>query len=255
MAQKVLQINLKTLSFFFRVFLINFLLALSVSGHAVQTASDKTWEEMKTHFPISKDVRKKLQLKCIAVEIIRQLDEPFIGYDWEIELFENPSANAFVLANGKIAIFTGIYRVATNQDELAMLIGHEVAHVTREHSRETINRKILTGLGRSVIEVATNGQMAIMMELLAAYGLDLPFERGQEFEADQEGLRLMAAAGFNPLAGFDFFRNMEKEHNIGNLEFLSTHPLSKHRRKMLARNLQKPLDLYAKTGKKPRCRY
>lgn len=133
-------------------FSIYFLLTFSVHANAfyfsetaVQSISDKTWEQMKASFPISNDLTKRLQIECIAFELIQQLDEPFSKYEWEIELFENPLANAFALANGKIGIYTGLYNVVKNQDELATIIGHEVAHVTSKHSHKKINRKILSG--------------------------------------------------------------------------------------------------------------
>jgi len=269
-SSKNIQNNLKTFSSFIRFFSINFLLTFSLNVHAVylsgqtvQSVSERTWEQMKASFPISSDLTKKLQIDCIANEIIKQVDEPFSRYEWEIELYENPAANAFALANGKIGIYSGLYSVAENQDELATIIGHEVAHVTSKHSHKKINRKILTGLTAAVSNVAigniiTNNQrqtIDMMTKMLATYGLDLPFERTQETEADLEGLRLMAAAGFNPLASLDVWKKMQEQGNSLNLEFLASHPLGRNRRKILARHLSKPLELYAKTKRRPRCTY
>ena len=247
-----------------------FLLTFSLHAHAfyfsetaVQSISDKTWEQMKASFPISNDLMKRLQIECIASEIIQQLDEPFSTYEWEIELFENPAANAFALANGKIGIYTGLYSVARNQDELATIIGHEVAHVTSKHSHKKINRKILSGFTAAISQAAISSIIAnhqtqsigMMTEVLATYGFDLPFERTQETEADIEGLRLMAAAGFNPLASLDVWKKMQEKGNNLNLEFLASHPLGRNRRKVLARQLSTPIELYAQTKRKPRCSF
>jgi len=247
---------------------LKLLLALSVNGHAVylseqgiQSVSETAWEQMKAYFPISEDFSKRAQLKCIAAEIIRQLDEPFIGYNWEVELFENPAVNAFALANGKIGIYTGLYSAAKNQDELATIIGHEIAHIINKHSHKGINRKIRTEAGMAISKVAigsyiTNSQIGtinIMTEMLSTYGLDLPFERNQETEADKEGLRLMAAAGFNPLASLDVWKKMQDEKNSQNLEFFSSHPLHRNRRKVLANQLSNPLKLYIDAERRPRC--
>ena len=251
-------------------FSVYLLLTFSLDAHAfylsentVQSVSDKTWEQMKASFPISNDLMKRLQIECIASEIIQQIDEPFSKYEWEIELFENPAANAFALANGKIGIYTGLYSVARNQDELATLIGHEVAHVTSKHSHKKINRKILSGFTAAISQAAISSIIAnhqtqsigMMTEVLATYGFDLPFERTQETEADIEGLRLMAAAGFNPLASLDVWKKMQEKGNSLNLEFLTSHPLGRDRRKVLARQLSTPIDLYAQTKRKPRCSF
>ena len=251
-------------------FSIYLLLTFSLHAHAfylsettVQSISDKTWEQMKASFPISNDLMKRLQIECIASEIVQQLDEPFSKYEWEIELFENPAVNAFALANGKIGIYTGLYSVARSQDELATIIGHEVAHVTSKHSHKKINRKILSGFTAAISQAAISSIIAnhqtqsigMMTEVLATYGFDLPFERTQETEADIEGLRLMAAAGFNPLASLDVWEKMQEKGNSLNLEFLRSHPLGRNRRTVLARQLSTPIDLYSQTKRKPSCSF
>ncbi len=265
-----LQINLEQRITCISAFSIYLLLTFSLHAHAfylsettVQSISDKTWEQLKASFPISNDLIKRLQIECIVSEIVQQLDEPFSKYEWEVELFENPAANAFALANGKIGIYTGLYSVARNQDELATIIGHEVAHVTSKHSHKKINRKILSGFTAAISQAAISSIIAnhqsqsigMMTEVLATYGLDLPFERTQETEADIEGLRLMAAAGFNPLASLDVWKKMQEKGNSLNLEFLRSHPLGRNRRKTLARQLSTPIDLYSQTKRKPRCSF
>tara|TARA_Y100001970_G_C14215431_1_gene849371 strand:- start:596 stop:1435 length:840 start_codon:yes stop_codon:yes gene_type:complete len=264
------QIKLEQPMSYISAFPLYFLLTVSLDANAfyfsetaVQSISDKTWEQMKASFPISNNLMKRLQIECIASKVIQQLDEPFSKYEWEIELFENPTANAFALANGKIGIYTGLYSVASNQDELATIIGHEVAHVTSKHSHKKINRKILSGFTTAISEVAISDIIAnhqtqsisMMTEILATYGFDLPFERTQEIEADIEGLRLMAEAGFNPLASLDVWKKMQEKGNALNLEFLASHPLGRSRRKILARQLSTPIELYAQTKRKPSCSY
>ena len=96
---------------------------------------------------------------------------------------------------------------------------------------------------------STNSQSSIqtMAQFISSYGLNLPFERLQETEADREGLRLMAKAGFNPLASLDFWKKMEEQEEKQKIEFLSTHPLYKNRRKIIANDLENPLvSIYRK---------
>ena len=228
----------------------------------VHSLSEKNWEKMKTFLTVSNDLRKKSQLMCVSRQIIRQLGTPFIDYDWDIELFDNPDANAFALAGGKIGVYTGIFDLIKNENELAAIIGHEIAHITKAHSKKDANRKILLGVGTAAITAATgkespNSQASIqtMTQFISSFGLNLPFERLQETEADREGLRLMAKAGFNPLASLDFWEKMEKQNDRLKIESLSTHPLYKTRRKIIANDLDEPLSIYLSRGANKRCAF
>jgi len=222
-----------------------------IGDATVQSLSEKNWQKIKTYLSVSNDLTKKSQLVCVSRQIIRQLGTPFIDYDWDIELFDNPDANAFALAGGKIGVYTGIFDLIENEDELAAIIGHEIAHITKVHSKKDVNRKIIRGVGTTAINVATgkkspNNQASFqtMTQFISNFGLDLPFERLQETQADKEGLYLMAKAGFNPLASLDFWKKMEQQDDRLKIEFLSTHPLYKNRRKIIANDLDEPLSIY-----------
>ena len=228
----------------------------------VQSLSEKNWQKMKTYLSVSNDLTKKSQLICVSRQIIRQLGTPFIDYDWDIELFDNPDANAFALAGGKIGVYTGIFDLIKNEDELAVIIGHEIAHITKAHSKKDVNRKIILGAGAAAVTAATrdenpNSQASIqtMTKLISSFGLNLPFERLQETEADREGLRLMAKAGFNPLASLDFWKKMEQQSASLKIEFLSTHPLYKNRRKIIANDLEGPLGIYLSQKANKQCMF
>ena len=228
----------------------------------VQSLSEKNWQKMKTYLSVSNDLTKKSQLICVSRQIIRQLGTPFIDYDWDIELFDNPNANAFALAGGKIGVYTGIFDLIKNEDELAVIIGHEIAHITKAHSKKDVNRKIILGAGAAAVTAAKrdespNSQASIqtMTKLISSFGLNLPFERLQETEADREGLRLMAKAGFNPLASLDFWKKMEQQNDSLKIEFLSTHPLYKNRRKIIANDLEEPLGIYLSQKANKQCMF
>ena len=94
-----------------------------------------------------------------------------------------------------------------------------------------------------------------MTKLISSFGLNLPFERLQETEADREGLRLMAKAGFNPLASLDFWKKMEQQNDRLKIEFLSTHPLYKNRRKIIANDLEEPLGIYLSQRANKQCMF
>ena len=217
---------------------------------------------MKTYLSVSNDLTKKSQLICVSRKIIRQLGTPFIDYDWDIELFDNPDANAFALAGGKIGVYTGIFDLIKNENELAVIIGHEIAHITKAHSKKDVNRKIILGAGATAVTAATrdespNSQASIqtMTKFISSFGLNLPFERLQETEADREGLRLMAKAGFNPLASLDLWEKMEQQNDRLKIEFLSTHPLYKNRRKIIANDLEEPLGIYLSQKANKQCMF
>ena len=106
----------------------------------VQSLSEENWQKMKTYLTVSNDLKKKSQLICVSRQIIRQLGTPFIDYDWDIELFDNPDANAFALAGGKIGVYSGIFDLIKNEDELAAILGHEIAHITK-HSKKRCKQK------------------------------------------------------------------------------------------------------------------
>jgi len=250
--------------------------ALLVSEREIVIESQKAWEQMKTSLPVSRDLSKRTQVNCIAKRIIRQLDEPFVDEDWEIEVFENPGVNAFAMPGGKLGVYTGLFSVASNQDELATVIGHEIAHVTEKHSYERAKREMRTRVGTTIGMAVIAGNMAnrqitsqadiyemnnqinavnTMSQILSTYGLNLPFNRQQESDADKTGLRLMAEAGFNPFASLSLWKKMQEDSNRPNLEFVSSHPSSENRIKGLSSQLSEALKLYNAVERKPRCTF
>ena len=250
--------------------------SILVSEREIEIESEKAWEQMKASLPISRDLSKRTQVNCIAKKIIRQLDEPFVDEDWEIEVFENPGVNAFAMPGGKLGVYTGLFSVASNQDELATVIGHEIAHVTEKHSYERAKREMRTRVGTTIGMAVIAGNMAnrqirsqadiyemnnqinavnTMSQILSTYGLNLPFNRKQESDADKTGLRLMAEAGFNPFASLSLWKKMQEDSNRPNLEFVSSHPSSENRIKGLSSQLSEALQLYNAVERKPRCTF
>ena len=250
--------------------------ALLVSEREIVIESQKAWEQMKTSLPVSRDLSKRTQVNCIAKRIIKQLEEPFVDEDWEIEVFENPGVNAFAMPGGKLGVYTGLFSVASNQDELATVIGHEIAHVTEKHSYERAKREMRTRVGTTIGMAVIAGNMAnrqitsqadiyemnnqinavnTMSQILSTYGLNLPFNRQQESDADKTGLRLMAEAGFNPFASLSLWKKMQEDSNRPNLEFVSSHPSSENRIKGLSSQLSEALTLYNAVERKPRCTF
>lgn len=200
-------------------------------------------------------------VRCVAGAITAAL--PGNAQAWEVTLFRDDSANAFALPGGKIGVNTGLLRVATNQDQLATVIGHEVAHVLARHSGERLSNQAVveTGLqATQAIAGATTPAKQQLMGLLgvgAQVGVLLPFSRTQESEADLLGLDLMARAGFDPRQSVALWQNMERASGGGPPAFLSTHPSPGGRIQALQGRLSTTMELYEQAraqGRKPACR-
>jgi predicted Zn-dependent protease len=237
------------------------LLAGCVSQVQIEQESADQFAQMRSQMPVSNSLADKAYVRCVANLIVKQLEEPYASYNWDIEVFEDEAVNAFAMPGGKIGVFTGIFKVATNQDELGAVIGHEVAHVTRDHSLERANRTMITQnsaiIGSEVLDASTGVETTDLVVMGADLVFLKPYGRGQESEADLVGLKYMADAGFDPRASIALWTNMARENPAGPPEWLSTHPSGDSRIAELAGDLAETLPLYnaaLEAGRKPNCR-
>ena len=229
-----------------------------VSEAELEIESEKEFDKIRQQTPISTDARARSYIECVALAIIEELEEPYASMEWEIEVFDSDSINAFAMTGGKIGVFTGIFKAAKNQDQLGAVLGHEVAHVTQKHALERVNTAMTTQGGVMVGTAVLGGGQATadVLSMGAALGITLPYGRGQESEADVVGLKYSAGAGFDPRQSVELWKNMEKANKLGPPEFLSTHPSGDTRISDLIAELPEALVLYneAKSGgKQPRC--
>jgi len=217
----------------------------------------QAFTSIKGKTPVSKDRRADRFVQCVAQAITRE-----VGGNWEVVVFEDDSANAFALPGGKIGVNTGLLKVATNQHQLATVIGHEVAHVQAHHSNERVSQKFAVEQGLGLINAIaspTSGTGQTVMGLLgvgAQYGVLLPYSRLQESEADMLGLDLMAKAGFDPRESTRLWINMSRAGAGQPPEFLSTHPSHSTRISDLSGRIPSALQLQQRAmqlGKHPDC--
>lgn len=152
-------------------------------------------------------------------------------FDWEFTLVDRSDANAFCLPGGKIVVFTGLLDIARTDDELATVIGHEVAHAVGEHGAERIfreqltRRAVLAASGAFADDPIRFQQVAGLLGAGAQVGLNLPWGRAQESESDRIGLVYMARAGYDPRAAIDFWTRMDRADGGPRApEYLATHP-------------------------------
>jgi predicted Zn-dependent protease len=201
---------------------------------AVESA--KQFAEMKANMPLETDRAKIDYIHCVAQAVVLQLPPEYRELEWEMAIFQADSVNAFAMPGGKIGVMTGILKAAQNQDQLAAVIGHEIAHVTARHANERASRGSFSNVGVQVAAVLLGGghQGATYsayeaLQAGAALGIMLPFSRSQESEADVIGLVYMAKAGFDPREAVPLWQNMDEEAGNAPAEFLSTHPSSETR--------------------------
>ncbi len=230
-----------------------------VSQSQLQESSIKEFAKMREELKVSDNQADRAYVQCITNAILAQLEEPWVDYTWDLELFEEEEVNAFAMPGGQIGVYTGIFKTATTQDELAAVLGHEVAHVTRGHSLKRANSQQAANIGILVGAVASEAvrNNAGLIVIGAQLGLLLPYGRSQESEADIRGLDYMARAGFRPDASITLWQNMAEASPSKMPQFLSTHPSSETRIKDLRAEITTVQPLYEQAraaGRKPNCR-
>ena len=158
--------------------------------------------------------------------------------DWEFIVFDSTIPNAFALPGGKIGICSALFKYIDNDAELAMVVGHEIAHVLCKHSSEQQGQEILTGAVGSALELTTDDERIHKgYELLSNIGISLSYSREHEYEADYFGLKLLSKAGYSPRLAIKFWDKLAQISDKSSIEFLSTHPNPHKRKRALANRL------------------
>ena len=158
-------------------------------------------------------------------------------YDWEFNLVESKDVNAWCMPGGKVVFYTGILPYTRNEDGVAVVMGHEIAHAVAAHGNERMSHMLAVQFGGLALSVAlaqrpgeTQGLWMAAFGLGAQVGLLLPFSRLHEYEADRLGLTFMAMAGYDPREGVKFWERMaQKQGGKKPPEFMSTHPSDEKR--------------------------
>ena len=215
-----------------------------VGDEKVQALGLQAYQQMKQEKPLSSDQALIRRVKTVGQDVARISPKP--DWDWEFNLFDDDSPNAFALPGGKVGVNTGLFKVAKNDDQLAAVIGHEVAHAIARHGNERMSQGMLAQGGVAAAAVASGGdEMTVIGSTMAAQFLFmLPNSRTQESEADHIGLLYMAEAGYDPRAAVDLWRNMEAAGAGGQMEWMSTHPSPGNRIDRLQQLMPEALAVY-----------
>lgn len=230
-----------------------------VSQQQLNQLGEQAFAEAKQKTPQSRDARQNAYVGCVVNAVVRQLPAPWNQQRWDYALFENAEANAWALPGGKVGVYTGIFKVATTQDQLAAVVAHEIGHVIARHHDERITRQLgaagavqlLGSLAGDYSQIATQGG-----SVLAQAGFLLPNSRAQETEADVVGQELMAQAGFDPRGAVGLWRNMSAASGARPAQWLSTHPDPASRLRELesrAEGLMPAMQAARGAGRIPRC--
>ena len=216
-------------------------------GQMMKQANDKEALAADNHPQV-------IRLRAIANKIIPfsyEWNPRARDWKWEVNLLGSTQINAFCMPGGKIAFYSGILtKLELTDDEVAMVMGHEIAHALREHARERMGKSMATnGLSRLGGALITGyfGIDARVTDAVAQQGaqlLSLKFSREDESEADLVGMELAARAGYNPRAGVSLWQKMSAANKGAPPQWLSTHPSGNTRIKDIEANLPKVNPLY-----------
>jgi predicted Zn-dependent protease len=236
----------------------------AVSQEQLDQLGAQAFAEIKAKKAQTTDARQRAYVGCVVNAIVGQLPAQWRSAGWETAVFVDKEPNAFALPGGKVGVYTGIFTVAKNQDELAAVIAHEIGHVVSRHHEERITRQMQTQTGLGLISALLGArygegvaQTTSQLGGVAAQGLFvLPNSRTQESEADVVGQQLMAQAGFDPRAAVGLWQNMITANGSRPPEWLSTHPDPQSRLKEMDNRAAGLMPVYQQaraSGHTPRC--
>lgn len=203
-------------------------------------AADEYKKFLATH-TLCSDAAKVAQVRRVGERIQRAVTNYFTqkkqtkyiqGFKWEFNVVEENTVNAWCMPGGKVVVYTGLLPVALNDDGLAVVMGHEIAHAIASHGNERMSQGLAAQAGGVALSVALSNKSPETQDMfMKAYGVGanvgaiLPFSRMHESEADELGLIFMAMAGYNPDEAIAFWQRMDKASNGQSPPaFLSTHP-------------------------------
>jgi predicted Zn-dependent protease len=215
---------------------------------------------------VSPDAANTAMVKRVGERIVKAVDayceqtgtkNPFAGYQWEFNLVVDPNVNAFAMPGGKVVVNTGILPVTQNEAGLAVVLGHEIAHVFAKHGGERMTQGLIVQMGGLALSEAIKNQPEATQQLFqSSYGLGtqvgvlLPFSRKHESEADHLGLIFMAMAGYDPHEAVTFWQRMAaaSKGQARPPQLLSTHPADETRIRDLERLLPEAMQYYKPGG-------
>jgi len=232
-----------------------------VPDSMINSMAFQSYGEFLTQSKLSKDFSQTQMVKRVGSRIQKaveqycannNIEDRLTEYQWEFNLVEDDSLNAWAMPGGKMVVYTGLLKVTQTEAGLAAVIGHEIGHVFAKHGAERMTQGLLVDLGGMALSEALANRPAQTQNLFkqsygigTQVGLLLPYSRVHENEADHLGLIFMAMAGYNPNEALSFWQRMAlAKQSPQPLEILSTHPADSTRISNLQRLLPKAMQYY-----------
>jgi len=228
------------------------------------STSTQQYDQFMKENQVSTDAAQTQRVKRVGGHIQAAVEEyarqnnrtkDLDGYAWEFNLIESKEINAWCMPGGKVVVYSGIMPVCQDDNGLAVVMGHEVAHAVAKHGNERMSQGLLVQMGGTALQAALHSKPAETQQLWmtafgagAQYGVVLPFGRSQESEADHLGLIFMSMAGYDPHHAVEFWQRMSAATGSGDKppEFMSTHPSDDKRIAAIQNELPEALKYYKK---------
>ncbi len=201
---------------------------------------------------LNRDAPQVQRVRAIAQRLVphgRRFNPESDRWTWEVNVIDSPAINAFCMPGGKIMVFRGIIeKLELTDDELAAVIGHEIAHALLQHGRARMSEAVLknVGVNLAALYFGLGDLGASALAQAAQLAITLPYSRGHETDADLVGIELAARAGYDPRAAVSLWRKMAAASQGQPPQFLSTHPGHANRIREIEANLPKVMPLYEK---------
>ncbi len=215
---------------------------------------EEALKEVKKNGKISNNKKMNLAVKRVGGNIAKATDKQ--NYNWEFIVLESKDANAFCLPGGKVVVFTGLFNYIHNDGELATVLGHEIGHALARHTGEQISHTYLENAGGYALSailyvIGAPAGLGSIYGVATGLGINLPYSRTQEYEADHIGIVIMAKAGYDPKTTIIFWNNFSKQSNYGPVkEFFATHPMGEKRIEELKKLLPETEKIYSAASPK-----
>jgi len=232
---------------------------MAVSAEAIDQAANQQYAELmakeRQKGTLNRNPAQVQRVKAVASRIIPQtvnFRPDARAWSWEVNVLTSPEVNAWCMPGGKMAVYTGlIEKLHITDDELAAVMGHEIAHALREHARERASEQMVAGglisVGTALLGLGDIGQQGAEFAYMGLLGL--PNSRRHETEADRVGIELAARAGYDPRAAVSLWQKMGQLGGSEPLKFLSTHPSQSDRLSDLTNYSQRVMPLYEQSRK------
>jgi len=226
------------------------MISLSAESYA-QVLSEAQLSDNTEYVNTVREVGKRLTAAVESYLKQNNMQSATEGYEWQYNVLKSEELNAWCMPGGQIAFYEGILPVCQDENGIAVVMGHEIAHAVAQHGNERMSQQLALQMGGMALSEALKTQKQETLDLAmlafgvgAQVGVMLPYSRTHESEADELGLYFMAMAGYNPQTAPDFWKRMEAKSSARPPEFLSTHPDPANRIDHLKQVMPKAMEYY-----------